>query len=470
MRKQRGGKSETLRGGAVSMLAGTLAQGGFRFALNVLIGRFGGPSLLGQTAGILATAQLATLLGATSLSAALTRYLAASAGPESAAPAAVLAHLSRRLLQWLLLVPVGALGIAGATGVLTAEAAFICFVVASSLAGYQFSKAYLLGTRRIRKASALEIVTAAGGITLTIVLLWLGVRDENLLWPIAATATAFVALSGMARSDGKTAKELTREIDRFALLGVAGTLVSAGFLQGSMIVASMGLGGAEAGGYASAYTLATPLSLLTMSVGLVLYPAFARTSMESHAFSALLVRATSSMAVLLVPLFCVIMFMSPEVIAVVWAHDLTEADVVLAMLACAVMLSGLGMPASQALTSTGVHGMATSVKVGSVGLAVGLLTWAFAVPPLGAQGVALGFLAGTAITSAGPMVIVCRRVGAPWVPVLVKGWGVGLGVAAMAAVAAHADVGLAARAGLTSVVVIGWLLHERRQVMVLLRR
>ena len=463
--------SWSLRTGSAWTLAGTLAQGGFRFLLNILIGRFGGASLLGQTSGILAIAQLATLFGATSLSAALTRYTASAASDASTISAlAVVRHLRMRMAQWLTLMLVAVAGIVAATGALSRSDAVIAFILASGLAGYQFAKAHLLGAGEIRKASLLELTTAVAGMVLAIGLLWAGVRDENLLWPVAATAVTFLLASGLPRGKGKPRPEVVRELDHYALLGVAGTLVSAGFLQGSMILASVGLDSQGAGEYASAFTLATPLSLLTMSVGLILFPAFSRVHQQSLAFKALLLRASSGMAVLLVPGFSLIMALSPEVTRLAWGEGVREADQVLPLLVCAVMFAGLGMPASQALTSTGVPGMATSVKIGACGLLTGTLIWAVAVPAYGAWGVGLGYLAGTLITSATPLIITAHSIGARWVPHLLRGWGTGLVVCAASVAAAHSSVDTAKRAGVALVIFGLWLIVSRREVMALAHR
>ena len=67
-------------------------------------------------------------------------------------------------------------------------------------------------------------------------------------------------------------------MDAFVLLGVVGTLASAGFLQLSNVLARAANSPHDAGLYAAALSLATPASLLSRSFSLVLFPSMS----EAH--------------------------------------------------------------------------------------------------------------------------------------------------------------------------------------------
>lgn len=431
----------SLRRRYVYAFSGVLAQGGFRMLVNVLIGRFAGAAVLNHSAGLLAAAQLATLLGPTSYASAQTRYLARSAADPTAPSgqqSGVVRHVRGRVA-----VAAACVGLLVVAAVLLLDAsgqdALLLLGVGWGLIAYGTAKSHMLALGRSARLAVSEVCTAAFGLAAVGGLLVCGVRDVSLLWPVAGAA--WLAAGAMwlpNRSAPRLRAPLRREIDQFALSGIFGTLVSAGFLQASVLISSHYLGGVEGGQYAAAFALATPLSLVTVSVGMVLFPAFSR-AIEPSAQRALLETSSTSMVALVVPPICVLMFLAPEVVDTVWGSDFGGTGAVLSLMLCAITVNAMGLAGSQALTATGVRGMRTSLLVGCVGASTGVLAWIALVPGQGAVAIAVGYMLGTLITSSVPLVIMGRRLGARYLGLLAIGWGAPLLAAVLASVMGALD-------------------------------
>lgn len=443
---------------------GVLAQGGFRVAVNILIGRFAGAAVLGQSAGILAAAQLLTLMGPTSLSAAQTRFVALGNNDGKGLQehrAGVVRHVRWRVLSVFMLIVLPL--VAGWAIASRAPLQHIALLLAlvSGLVSYGLAKSHLLGLGKFGRLAITEIVTAAAGLIAVGLLLGLGVRDVNLLWPVAATAWLCTSFTWISNSQGNSARSLRNEIDKFAALGVVGTLVSAGFMQSSVLIASIYIGGGEAGYYAAAFALATPLSLVTTSIGMVLFPTFSKLSADDDQTRLLLERALNAMTTAVVPGVCVLMFLAPEITRVVWGNEYSPTAVLLPLMICAIGMNGVGMPSSQALTSSGVRGMRSSVSVGVVGASLGILTWFILVPTLGPLGLAAGYLVGTTVTSSMPLVLVGKRLNFAWRIHLLRGWFIP-GLVALTSVAlVIQDVGVVWRSTCALIAILLWWVLSR---------
>lgn len=415
-----------LRRESLMAMAGVLAQGGFRVALTIVIGRFGGAVVLGQASGLLSGAQFLTLLGPTSLSATLTRHVAtlSSDSAHRHMQAGVIRHVRRRMIQFAMAILVA---IPLVWGVLLDRQPTELVLLASltlGLAGYGLTKAHLLGFRRIARSSVLEILTAALGLLAAVALGKIGIRDANLLWPAALAAFVFAGLAWQrAPEPSLLDKKMRQELDRFAVLGVMGTLVSAGFMYGSVIVSSEVVGGEDAGHYAAALALATPLTVVTTSIGLVLFPEFARVHHDPSKTRILLTRVVRMFAITVAPIVWLLMFFAVGIPVLVWGSDFAESSILLPALLGAMLMNGIGMPGSQALTASGVAGMGDSVRIGVAGLVTGLGVWLVGIPSMGVFAITIGYTIGTFITSAVPLLVVSRRLSIPWVLPLVRGWG-----------------------------------------------
>ena len=445
-------------------LVGVVAQGGFRVATNVVIGRFAGTAVLGQAAGIVAAAQFLTLLGPSSLAAAQTRFVARGAADHPGSVdfgAGVVGHVRRRVLAVGAVLVVFTVCVWGLALRTPPEHVAILVVLTGGLIAYGLTKSHLLGIGRVERMVVSEVATAIAGMLAVGGLIWAGVRDLTLLWPVAATAWMCAALSWVVNRPVALPASTRREVDRFAAIGVVGTLVSAGFLQSSVMVASQLIGGEEAGHYAAAFALATPLSLITISVGMILFPTFSGVSGDAAQSRRLLTRTLRVMVITLVPPLCLLMALSPEVVALVWGEEFGPTALLLPPLICAIGMAGVGMPASQALTSMGVVGMRESTRIGCVGAFAGVSVWALTVPTFGVAGLAVGYALGTSITSALPLVVMGGRLGAPRLLPLIRGWLIPCVVAAISMTLVAQETGPATRAASAAVLLVAWLLVGR---------
>lgn len=451
-------------------LTGVLAQGAFRLITNVVIGRVAGAAVLGQTAGLLAAAQLMTLLGPTSLAAAQTRYVARAATDEALGEGFAVGVI-RHVRFWALIVTTTVCVIAGGIWGLMLDASptavVILIALAAGLSAYVLGKSHLLATGQVKRLAIAELGTAGLGLVAMAALAATGTRDVKLLAPVAFTAWICAAITWAPARSGRLNLAQRREINAFVRVGVVGTLVSAGFLQASVLIASHVLPRLEAGIYAAAFALATPVSLITTSLGMVLFPAFAR-SLTAQETRALLRRALGSMLVVIVPPLCMLMLFAPELAAIVWGPQFAESAETLPVMLCAIGMGGAGLAGSQALTASGLGGMRTSMRIGILGAVTGMVVWLVSVPLLGAQGIALGYAIGTALTSCLPLFYMGRQVQMRTSRAVVMGWVAPALVAAVSVALVSNDVNLLPR-GALALGLAGWwgvvVLRTRRQLV-----
>lgn len=396
---------------------GVVVQGVTRFITNVLIGRIGGPTVLGSVASAISTAQLFALLWPTTTGSAASKFIAQARGKGAPAEAAaVAAHLAKRTIQSglalsILSVPVWTLidhgGLAGAG---TVAALIIGY------SGYSFTRGLQFGAGQVPRATAWDLATSALGMMGVLALLIVGVRGIMVVLPLAAAYVLFALAGWPWGVHGRPAPALRREIDGFVALGVVGTVASAGFLQLSMIVARLSDGAASAGQYAAALTLATPASLFAMSFSLVLFPSMAEAwgRGDVEGFNRQTDRATRALVMTMTAVFGSMALCSPLIVSVVWGQRYSHAATLLPILLLAVLANTIGVACTNALTSRSHRGMVTSTVASLIGMAVGALSWAVLAPEWGTLGVAIGYLCGTMVIAAIPIVIVWRRDGHRW--------------------------------------------------------
>ena len=396
---------------------GVAVQGAARFVMNVLIGRIGGPSVLGSVASAISTAQLFSLLWPTTTGSAASKFVAQARGKGAPAQAsAVAAHLATRTIQAGLLlaitsVPIWILvdhgGLAGAGAV----AALII-----GYSGYSFTRGLQYGAGQVPRATAWDVTTGVLGLAGVLALLILGVRGILVILPLAAAYILFAVAGWPWGANGHPAPALRREMDSFVALGVAGTVASAGFLQLSMIVARLTDGVANAGQYAAALALATPPSLLAMSLSLVLFPSMAEAwgRRDVEGFKRQTDRATRALVTTMTAIFGPIALCGSLIVAVIWGNQYGHAATLLPILLLAILANTMGVACTNSLTSRSHRGMVTSTVSSLVGMAVGSLVWVLLAPRWGTLGVAIGYLCGTMAIAGIPIAIVWRRDGHRW--------------------------------------------------------
>ena len=403
--------------GALSTL-GLMAQGVLRFATSWLVGRIAGKVALGTVQAAISTGTLLALMWPTTTGSAASKYLARARGAGNDEELhAVAAHFRRRavqsgLLLGLVAVPFWVLYDDGTP----LEGLFVGAFTAA-YAGYSFIRGVQFGTGQVGRATTWEGVSAVTGLLALAVALLAGVRGPALLVTLTASYAVY-AVAGWPRGvrhQAVLAPELRREMDHFVLVGVAGTLASAGFLQIAMVVAR-GLDRADAGQFAAAMATATPASMLAASLSLVLFPTLAETwgRGDLSAFRAQVDGATRGLVLLMVSVFGAIVICSRLVMTILWGQRFEPSSLVLPVLVFAIMSTNLAVAAVNALSTRSRRTMQVTSAASFAGLVIGAGFWWLWAGRLGIDGVAFGYLAGSLVAAAVPLVTEWRLGGHRW--------------------------------------------------------
>lgn len=399
------------RGGALA-ITGLVAQGVLRFATSWLVGRFAGQAELGVVASAIAAATILALLWPTSTGSAASKFLARARGAGSAEEArSTAAHLSRRMLATVLVLAAVAIPVWVLLDGGTLLGALAVALLTIGYSGYSFTRGVQFGTGQTARATGWDVLCVGLGLVALTLLLLSGVRGVALVLPLAVAYGVYALAGWPFGARGRPEPSHRRELDGFVALGAVGSLASAGFLQLSQIVARLTTGDAGAGEYAAALALATPASMLAVSLTLVLLPALSETlgRADATAFRDRTDHATRTLTVVVVVIFGAIALCSRLLIAIVWGDGYAGAAPVLAILAVAVLCTNLGVVAVNALTARSQQGMRINVGASLTGMVVGVLAWVLVAPSLGGIGVASGYLAGTFVIAAIPVAVCWRR-------------------------------------------------------------
>lgn len=227
-----------------------------------------------------------------------------------------------------------------------------------------------------------------------------------------------------------------RAIGGYALVTTFGTASSSGFLQLSQIFALRA--GAEhgAGLFAAALSLVTPAYLLPRAISVVLFPAMAR---AAGRFDAARVRlhlavGTQVLAAGLLPVFALAGVLASSVLTLAYGREFADGGTALVIMVWATWVSVASVPAVNALSSDTGRGYMIPAGASVAGFAVGLVWWIVAGTSI--EAVAWGYLAGSVVQSAVPMIKAARQHGVP-----------GIGFAARATVVAGAALAVALLCG-----------------------
>ncbi len=220
-----------------------------------------------------------------------------------------------------------------------------------------------------------------------------------------------------------------------------------------------------AGSYAA--PLATPASLVSRSISLVLLPSLAAAygRGDHEGVRAQVDTSTRALTVISVATFGPLMILSPLVIGLFFRRaGFEDAAPLLVLLLLAVLLLSVVIgPVNSLLTRE--HEQARIVMysgLSSVGL--GVLFWFATVPTLGVLGVALGYLVGTATMAVVPLVAAWRLDADAWAGLWNRfACGTGL-AAALAVVALRLNVGALVDLALAAAFLLGWGLVSHRDV------
>jgi putative peptidoglycan lipid II flippase len=398
-------------------MAGVVLQSTSRFLTNLIIGRIGGPVVLGIVATAISTAQLLSLLWPTSTGSAASKFVARARGKQDFEEAsAVAAHLGKRTLQSTLLLACVAIPAWMTLNRGDLTGGLYVAILVMGYSGYSFTRGLHFGSAQIPRATKWDLATSTLGITGVLVVLQFGAQGLVLIMPLAAASLLFTIACWPWTTHGRLCPALRREVDGFVALATAGTLASAGFLQLSMIAARLVGGPGGAGQYAAALTLATPMSIVAGSLSLVLYPSMSQAfGRGDHAsIRRQTDQATRLLAVVMVAIVGSLALCSRLVISLIWGTRFVAAGTLLPILLVAVLATTLGVPSSNSLTSQSQDGVFIATAASVLGLVIGATTWVLVAPQLSVFGVAIGYLAGTVTISSVALASTWRREQQRW--------------------------------------------------------
>lgn len=462
----------TMRSRTFLSTVGVGVQGSLRFLSSVLVGRIGGPAVLGVVNSAISTAMFLSLLWPTSAGSAASKFVARARGAQRWDEAAAVArHLGGRTFAAALVLAAVGVGAWTTVGGGDLEGGLCVAALVLGYSGYSFVRGLQFGAGQVARATGWDVLSASLGLAGLLIALAAGARGTGLLLPLAAGYAVYTVAGWPRGSHGRPEAALRRELDLFVLLGVTGTIASTGFLQLSMVVARAADTAEQAGQYASALALATPASLLAGSLSLVLFPAMAETwGRGDHVvFRRQTDHAMRLMVLIMVGIFGSLILCSRLLVDVVFGARFAEAQQLLPVLLLAVLATSLGVVSSNSLTTRSQRGMVITSAASLSGLLTGLVLWAVIAPQHGVMGVAVGYLCGTTLITAIPLVVVWRRDNQHWRALMAR-LGVGLGAALLLLLTQHRlDVDPWLDPAFALVFLACWMLLSWRDVRDLLR-
>jgi putative peptidoglycan lipid II flippase len=392
--------------GALST-TGLLAQGVLRFATSWLIGHLAGRVILGTVQAAISTSSLLALMWPTTTGSAASKYLARARGAGNDDELhAVATHFRRRAILTTSLLALAAVPF----WVVYDDGRWLdglwVGVFTAAYSGYSFIRGVQFGTGQVARATTWDVLSAVMGLMALAVLLLLGVRGPALLVALSLSYAVYV-VAGWPRGVRRTAtldRALRREMDHVVALGVAGSLANAGFLQLAMVVAK-GIDRENSGQFAAAMVTATPASMLAASLSLVLFPSLAEAWGRGNLrlFRAQTDQATRVLVLVMVTMFGVIIICSRLIMNLLWGSDYNPTSTVLPILVFALMMTNVAVASVNALATRSRRAMQLTSGASFAGLSVGALSWWLLTPSMGIEGVAVGFLLGSAVSASAPL-------------------------------------------------------------------
>jgi O-antigen/teichoic acid export membrane protein len=406
-----------VRAGLLSM-AGLVALGLTRLLHGAMVSRATDQKTFGLVGTLIAITTIGSLLLPAGVASAASKFIPFEQGRDDAAAARGVHRLLVRV-GWCGAVPISLGAAFGAAAVFdlgwldTFQVAALC----CAFSAYSVQKSVLYGFGLIPAYTRLEL--ACSGVALAATVLVVAAGWSVYLLPLAAGYALFtIGAWWRVRPLTRGPRErftATREIAVFVALACVGTLCSQGFLQGTQLLANHFATRQEVAYFAAAVTLIAPAYFLPRALGIVLFPSMARAHGAGDVAD---VRrqadiSTRALLVVLAPLFAVAILVAPEILTLFGGREYADGAEVLRLMLAATYLAVAAVPAVNALSS-GAH-VRVPVLSAVAGLATGLAVVAALGGPLGAAGVGLGYLCGTAVTAGGPVVTAWRLHRMSWV-------------------------------------------------------
>lgn len=396
-----------LRG--VISAAGVAMQGLVRFCYSLIIGRTLPPGFLSATNSAISTGLFASQLWPTSIGAAAAKFLAREVSDSE-----IRAVLVRHLGRWCLGTSAVLALIAGAVTYFWLApghllTALLVALVTVGWSTYTYVRSAHYATQRVLRASvwdAVSFVVAIGGLVLVI---GFGAFDL-LLVPIAVGYLMYAALGWPRGNRGALPLALRREVSSFVSWGVISSSTTAGFLQLTMVIAKQAGDVRSADAYAAALTLATPASMVSSVLSLLLLPALA--GAVGRGDLALLRQQTDlahrGLVALIGAVFGSLILGSRLIVEIIWPN-LTTAVPTLQILLLATFFLTSATACSESINSFSSRGPRTTGLVRVAGFAIGLTMVAALTQQGSVIGIATGYLCGMIVIGVVPFALVWRR-------------------------------------------------------------
>ncbi|QAY68920.1 lipopolysaccharide biosynthesis protein [Xylanimonas protaetiae] len=441
--------------------AGTIASGVVRLLYNVLLGNLRGATFLGNASSALSVAMFAAIVQPQAVATAATTFVprAAGASPRhqdcDAAPA-VAWYLARYLVSAAALVGIGA----GATAYFVLAtgptAAVMTALVTIGYSAYIFARALQFATFRAVRAARADLV--AGVVALALLVAFLTLHLDSLILLPLALGYGVAASSIWPRRDTRISPGLRAELRRFIAIGSIGALATGGFLQLSMITARVIGTSEQAGQYAAALSLATPLSMLSTAISMVVVPAMGAAvgGSDDARFRHLVDEAVRGVSAVSLAGFGLVAGLSSIIVPLLYRDGFEDAAPVLAILAVAMLTMTATMPLMNALIVRSPRGVRTTTVISVIATVLGVVVWAAFGPRYGITAVAFGVLAGNVTALASMGVLVARAERFDWRGLALRHGVVLVATAALAIHGAATNEGIILTLGMTLAVLALW--------------
>lgn len=390
---------------------GLASQGVGRLITNLLIGRYGGPELLGNIGSAIAAAQISSLLSGSPMGSAGAKFVARARGAHNEdEEQAVKRYLLRVALLFTLVFSVLA-SVAFALFIpdSTLPFALLTFAFGLGFAGYSFARGTLLGSGRVARSAKLDITTAIFGLVFTVGIALLLPPSWFLGIP-SVLALLIYSIRGISWKVVKVplSKDLRKEINLFMVAVCIGTLASTGFLQSALLVSRQFLGAAAAGNWAAAFVLVTPVTMLSSVLSLSLFPLLSESwgSGNRKYFTEQTDKVFRAVLILLVPVFCVLAVNGSWLVDKVWGSSYHETGRIFPFLVIALLVGGVGTVCTTTLTTQSTRGAYFVTASSLIGCAIGVGLWFILIQDFGLLGLAIGYFVGSLIVSGLPFLLV----------------------------------------------------------------
>lgn len=394
---------------AVLSTIGVLVQGLVRFVFSVAVGNTLGRVALGSASSSIALALFVSLLFPTAAAQTTTKFVARSRGEGEFDEALVVTtHLARWAAIASLLLAVGAAVLAPAVLDIGVPEAVMTGALVLAYSGYMVVRGILFGAGFVRRATVWDVLSSVAALAAIAAVLLLG-WEQLILLPLVLGYAVYVLANLPPRVRRRPSPARRRELRGFLVLSLVNSLAVGGLLQLSMVAARF-YDQAGAGLFAAALTLATPASLVSRSISLVLLPNLA--SAYGSGDRGLMRRqtdlSTRALSLLSLLTFGPLMLLSPLLTSLFFPTGFQGAEALLPVLLAAVMVSNVVIGATNTLLIREQAHARVVVAASTAGAVIAVLGWLVFGPSGGVEAISWGYLVGTVVVAVVPFAVAWR--------------------------------------------------------------